>query len=1322
MSTAPPEDDPSFTLTCPYCRKSFLPSENPPQASPGEGPLDVTRDAPADLPFPVAGPSPSPGAESQPVQIARFQVRRFVGEGGFGRVYEAFDPTLKRTVAVKVARSDLTHSAERVERFRREAQAAARLAHPNIVSVFDSGQDGSLLYIASAFVTGQSLDVVLEELPEGRRLPVERAVQIVRRLAEALAYAHGQGVIHRDVKPANVMLREEDDEPLLMDFGLARRSDEVENLTVEGRVLGTVQYMAPEQAEGKAEAASDQYSLGCLLFQLLTGQLPFSGATAAHFVMLHRSQAPPALRSSRPRLPQDVETICLKCLEKEPAKRYTDCQELADDLRRWLEDEPIKARRMGLVERGRRWARREPRLVASIGVAVTALVGVAVVLGVSEVRQRETNHQLRTAIGDRDTAAFRLAATVQELKEEKTKLKQETEAKEKANAERIRQYRMAAYVKEYTQALRALERMDIPEGQRILDRLPEDLRSWEWYHAVAQCERIARTFVGHSESVSSVAISPDGKWIVSGSRDSTVKVWDSSTGQELLTLRGHTGPVNGVAINPDGQRIVSGSADRTVKVWDAASGKELLTLKGITHWVNCVAISPDGKRIVAGDDGDRTVKVWDSSTGQLLLTLKGHSGSVSMAISPDGKRIVSGSDDNTVKVWDAGTGQELLTLKGHTGPVTSVSCSPDGKQIASGSRWDRTVKVWDSSTGQNLFTFNGHLFGINSVAISPDGKRIVSGSADRTVKVWDADKGVEIFTLKGHTSPVLSVAFSADGNRIVSGSQDRTVKVWDSSIGQDLLCLKGHTGPVNSVAITPIDKRIVSGGNDGTVKIWGGNTGQELFTLKVNAIVKSVAISPDSKQIISGDQSGTVRVWDSGTGEELLAGMSHASWVNSVAISPNGQRIVSESPDGTVKVWESRTGRELLTLKGHTGWVRSVAISPDGQRIVSGGEDNTMKVWESSTGQELLTLQGRTNDVRSVAISPDGQRIVSGNDDSTVKVWDSSTGQELLTLQGHTGPVNSVAISPDGQRIVSGSDDSMVKLWDSSTGMELLTLRGHTDRILSVSFSPDGKQIASGSRDRTVKVWDADPGQRDQPASQLTEPQRRHRLSRLLSFDPNWHRREADTALAAKLPFATAFHLDALLSRLPNQRREVLGERNEVLFGMLTANQRDPYALRRLARCTLWAPNSVPNQNRLLPGLTALLKDQPTALTQRVHAGLLVRLGSSREALPPLQALLKTRDKNAPPVEELLLALAHLDLEQPADARKHLDAAVRWLDQGTPPLNAATLVAAGAAGWSGLGMLALPASDPRLEPRDWETRLELKALRQEVELKLAQKR
>ncbi|MFN7769521.1 MAG: hypothetical protein ACK5UC_20165 [Planctomycetaceae bacterium] len=506
--------------------------------------------------------------------------------------------------------------------------------------------------------------------------------------------------------------------------------------------------------------------------------------------------------------------------------------------------------------------------------------------------------------------------------------------------------------------------------------------------------------------------------------------------QEKTTFRGHTGPVFSVAYSPDGKRIVSGSDDKTLKVWDAVTGQETLTLTGHTNRVFSVAYSPDGKRIVSGSY-DKTLKVWDAATGQETLTLTGHTGPVlSVAYSPDGKWIISGSDDNNLKVWDAATGQETLTLTGHTKRVSSVAFSPDGKRIVSGS-WDNTLKVWDAVTGQERLTLTGHRDQVLSVDYSPDGKWIISGSDDNNLKVWDAATGQETLTLMGHKASVTSVAYRPDGNRIVSGSDDNTLMVWDLATRKQTPTLAGHKATVTSVAYSPDGKRIVSGSGDSTLKVWDATTGQETLTLKGHTNwVSSVAYSPDGKRIVSGSADNTLRFWDATTGQTMLEPMRHDAQVTSVAYSPDGKRIVDGSDDNTLGVWDTATVQPTLKLTGHVRSVLSVAYSPGGTQIVSASRDNTLKVWDAVTGQVTLTLTGHTAPVFSVAYSPDGKRIVSGSADNTLKVWDAATGQETLTLTGHTGWVSSVAYSPDAKRIVSGSDDNKLKVWDAATSSQ----------------------------------------------------------------------------------------------------------------------------------------------------------------------------------------------------------------------------------------------------------------------------------------------
>ncbi|KAJ6527949.1 putative WD-repeat protein, partial [Mycena vulgaris] len=510
-----------------------------------------------------------------------------------------------------------------------------------------------------------------------------------------------------------------------------------------------------------------------------------------------------------------------------------------------------------------------------------------------------------------------------------------------------------------------------------------------------------RIMDGHSAWVKSVAFSPDGMYIVSGSYDYTVRLWDAASGAHLGTLKGHSGGVNSVAFSPDGTHIVSGSDDNTVRLWDAASGAHMGTLKGHSRRVRSVAFSPDGMHIASGSD-DSTVRLWDAASRAHLGTLKGHSDYVnSVAFSPDGMHIASGSNDSTVRLWDAASGAHLGTLKGHSDYVNSVAFSPDGMHIASGSD-DFTVRLWDAVSRAHLGTLKGDSDYVKSVAFSPDGMHIASGSDDSTVRLWDAASRAHLGTLKGHSDYVNSVAFSPDGMHIASGSDDSTVRLWDAASGAHLRTLEGHSRPVNSVAFSPDGMHIVSGSHDFTVRLWDAASGAHLGTLK-----------------------------------------GHSDRVRSVAFSPDGMHIASGSDDSTVRLWDAASRAHLGTLKGHSDYVNSVAFSPDGMHIASGSDDKTVRLWDAVSGAHLRTLKGHSSSVRSVALSPDGTHIVSGSDDKTVRLWDAVSGAQLHMLEDHSGSVRSVGFSLNGVYIISRAAGNTACVWETATGVCLETPAVH---------------------------------------------------------------------------------------------------------------------------------------------------------------------------------------------------------------------------------------------------------------------------------------
>ncbi len=617
----------------------------------------------------------------------------------------------------------------------------------------------------------------------------------------------------------------------------------------------------------------------------------------------------------------------------------------------------------------------------------------------------------------------------------------------------------------------------VASGQFTLarDRLDEvlnagltALRGFEWFHLWRVVHADEATLSGHTEPVTSVAFSRDGKILASASFDDTVKLWDTATRKELATLSGHSDDVRSVAFSPDSKTLASASDDNMVKLWDIASRKELATLTGHANYVSSVAFSPDGKTLASGSF-DNTVKLWDVAARIEVAALSGHSRFVmSVAFSPDGKTLASASADNTVKLWDTTSRKELATLSGHSKSVMSVAFSPDGKTLASAS-FDNTVKFWDTTTHEELATLAGSSNSVMSIAFSPDGKTLAYAD-DTTVKLWDTATHQEVATLAGHSGVVVSVAFSPDGKTLGSASGDNTIKLWDTTTRPEVAILSGHSNSVWSVAFSPDGKTLASASFDSTVKLWDIIARKELATLSGHSkSVWSVAFSPDGKTLASASDDTTVKLWDIASRKELASLAGHSKSVMSVAFSPDGKLLASASADNTVKLWDTTTRTEVATLSdSNSFW--SVAFSPDGKVLASASVDNTVKLWETATRKKVATLEGHTNSVWSVAFSPDGKTLASAGDDNTVKLWDTFTGKPLGTLWGHSDSVWSVAFSPDGKTLASASDDKTVKLWDTAAHKELATLSGNSDFVRSVAFSPDSKTLAAASNDATVKL------------------------------------------------------------------------------------------------------------------------------------------------------------------------------------------------------------------------------------------------------------
>ncbi len=1007
------------------------------------------------------GMSKSPPGLAAPTRVRYFGDYELVEEiarGGMGVVHKARQTSLNRTVALKMILAGDFSSPAMVERFQTEAEAAARLEHPNIVPIYEIGQHEGQHYFSMRFVEGGTLTQALAK----QKFSSRQASGLLIKVAWAVHHAHQRGIIHRDLKPGNILL-DADGEPHVADFGLAKLLEHDSALTQSATILGTPAYMAPEQAHGQmkqATTAVDIYSLGAILYELLTGRPPFVGRSALEVLAQVREREPADPQSLHPDLARDLAVICLKCLEKDPTRRYGSSEALAEDLQRWLNHEPIQARRTKLPERVWKWTQRKP-VVAGLG-AISIVLLLAVAIG-SPIALSRIHHERQRA-EEGELGALR-----------------------------------KSYASDMILAQQALAQNNLGRAEGLLNRhRPKDggvdLRGWEWRYLWQYCRSDALFSFGKEGIIASLALSHDGRWVAVGGYDSgEVAVWDLDARKERVRFAGNGRNVM-VAFSPRNHHLaftaqtgLKSNVTYRVRLLD---GNELKVTGELKLDGECrgLAFSPDGETLITITESPPEIVRWRIADQRKLATLPIRDPWLSpegttFALTHDFRLAAYCGRENEISVVDLATGKELWTCRATESRILALGFSPDGKTLASAAgHVDPDIRLWNVQTGGELGRLEKHRGWVGSFVFWPDGITFASAGSDQLIRFWRMPEPRPFAILRGHRLEVWRLALVPGGQRLISASKDGSVCVWEASATPDRKTYTALQGIFawgfggNGSSVVTLDR-------EGGVARWKGagfRDAEPLFQVQSGFL--EACVSQDGNWVATVFSNGWVRIWDV-TRRELAGEFMAGRVSESGEVGMNGTRrlqflahtnslVLSYQADDLLHQWDWKTGRELRAWPA-TPRAFAMAISLDDQWCLTVGWAGAGSLVNLRDGRERRIDFG-LKQLPDAAFSPDGKYFAVPSQTGIATIRDITSMREIARLSGFMQGVHSVTFSPDGRRLLIGSDgQEALKLWDTHSWQELITLEGQGSIFRSPALSPDGDTVGALNSKGLLHLWRA---------------------------------------------------------------------------------------------------------------------------------------------------------------------------------------------------------------------------------------------------------